>query len=60
MELRALENLGGEFPALQAASKLGTLAARVEGKLAEDLAAPVAYILADPCRSAATPQLGRA
>ena len=33
---------------LAAASKLGTLAARVEGKLAEDLAAPTAYILPIP------------
>ena len=33
---------------LAAASKLGTLAARVEGKLAEDLGAPTCYILPIP------------
>ena len=33
---------------LAAASKLGTLAARVEGKIAEDLAAPTCYILPIP------------
>ena len=33
---------------LAAASKLGTLAARVESKIAEDLAAPTAYILPIP------------
>ena len=33
---------------LAAASKLGTLAGRVEGKLAEDLACPTAYVLPVP------------
>ena len=41
---------------LAAASKLGTLAGRVEGKLAEDLAAPVAYILPIPS-DGGSPQL---
>ena len=34
---------------LQAASKLGTLAARVEAKLADDLATPTAHLVPIPC-----------